>query len=112
MDQVTTLVAFLKARLDEDEAAAKAWLPFGNPDAAARDHVARYDPGRVLAEVDAKREVIRLYEDTIATIEMLKSHGWQSTSAHEVAAESYLNVIRAHAAAYADHPDYRDEWRP
>jgi hypothetical protein len=55
------LIAFLQARLDEDERSAHAWLPFGNPDAAARDHIARHDPGRVLAEVAAKRAILDLH---------------------------------------------------
>ena len=104
------LIEFLRARLDEDERAAKAWLPFGNPDAAARAHVARHDPARVLAEVEAKRKVIHMYEETLAFIEMMKSRG-KDAPAHEAAAESYLNVIRVHAAVYADHPDYKGGWQ-
>ncbi len=78
------IIAFIKARLDEDEAAAKAWLPFGNPDAAAREHIARQDPGRVLREVEAKREIIRVC--------------------------GRVYVLRCLAAVYSDHPDYRQEW--
>lgn len=79
-----TLVEFLRARLDEDEAAAKAWLPFGNPDAAARNHVARHDPGRVLREVTHKRTI-------------LERHDWWFNRPAETDAEQH---------ARCTHPDY------
>lgn len=135
---MSDLIDFLRAQLDEDERDARAaylpnfkwyvedravqlapiqdcdcgadaWLP-ANTKADAY-HISRHDPARVLREVEAKRETIRLYEDTLETIEMLKSHG-QKSDAHAVAAESYLNVIRRDAAVYADHPDYNEAWRP
>ena len=80
-------------------------------EAAAAGHIVCHDPARAVREVEAKRETIRLFEDTLATIEMLKSHD-QKSDAHEVAAESYLNVIRRDAAVYADHSDYDETWRP
>lgn len=55
------LIAVIERGIDEDERAARAWLPFGTPDEAARNHVARYNPGRVLADVAAKREIVRRY---------------------------------------------------
>lgn len=70
-----------------------------------------YDPARALAEVAAKREIIRLYEETLVAIETFEGHGVEA-QAHQVAAESYLNVVRIHAAVYAGRPGYREEWRP
>lgn len=52
------LIAVIERGLAADEAAAKAWLPFGNPDDAARAHIARHDPGRVLADVESKRAIL------------------------------------------------------
>ena len=82
------LTAFIKARLDEDEAAAKAVAPLGHvfdmggerlddqfahirvrhhsedgrsysqPDQPATRHFARHDPARVLREVAAKRAIV------------------------------------------------------
>ena len=56
----------------------------------ARDHIARWDPARVLAECEAKRRLIALGE---------KDSYWD-------------DVLRILALPYADHPDYREEWRP
>ena len=133
------LVEFLRARLDEDVEVARAaadchdedsptwavitpgfvhngedgmWSRLTSVDRpAVADHMVRFDPARVLAEVDAKRETIRLYEEACAFIEMMKEQG-KEAPAHVGAAEAYLNVIRDDAAVYADHPDYQEEWRP
>lgn len=74
----------------------------GTPGASVRRdaaHIARHDPSRVLADVESKREVIRLYRDTVATIETFEHCGLVA-AAHEVAAESYLNTLRALARPY------------
>lgn len=105
---MTGLVEFLKARYLEDEASGEADA-FPPPGYADADRQAR--GVRVLAEVEAKRGTVRLYEDTLATIETLKEQG-QPTAAHEVAAESYLNVLRLDAAVFASHPEYDESWRP
>jgi hypothetical protein len=106
------LVTFLRVRLAEDEAAARAWLPFGNPDAAARDHVARHDPARVLREVDAKRRIIEAAEDASGIDAQLD--GQLRVGRRDEAIEPYVGdvILRALALPYADRPDYRDEWRP
>ncbi|MFF5261342.1 DUF6221 family protein [Actinomadura viridis] len=128
-----TLVEFLRAQLDEDERTARragdSFRQIGETGvivategdraeectsaswAGVAEHIVRHDPARVLAEVDAKRETVRLYEEAVGFVEMAKSHGHEATH-YEVAAESYLNVIRCDAAVYADHADYREEWRP
>jgi hypothetical protein len=126
------LVEFLRTRLDEDEQRAKAatpgpWMPEGDDDTddevwTAHDgehgelvgdtvayvrggermranvaHIARHDPARVLAEVDAKRRIIAECERTLA----YEDHG------HAVAEF----VLQGLALPYADHPDFREEWR-
>lgn len=65
------------------------------------EHIARWDPARVLAEVEAKRALLQ-------------------ECAHELARSaprSNLNdfactVLRSLGKPYAQHPDYRPEWRP
>ena len=112
------LVAFLRARVAEDEARARSaaesygdrWTADasggvrgsieyvsvigepGSPD----DYVARHDPARVLREVDAKRRIVDRYA-------WLREHGDTGDAAW---------ILPLLAAAYADHPDYREEWRP
>jgi hypothetical protein len=95
------LVAFLKARLDEDEQTAQA--AEGHPVEAlvsdeAFDHLTRWSSSRVLGEVAAKRRIIaRCVKE------------WdEPTSGGAVA---YV-VLRELASVYDSHPDYRAEWSP
>jgi hypothetical protein len=135
---VTDLVAFLRARLDEDEAAAKAaeensFAPWaivnpgevvyfedrgdeGKPYIVAEcdgveeaEHIARHDPARVLREVEAKRRIVDRYEDAV-TRQDDPAHS-RIAAFHEVA-EYDDWVLPLLALPYSDHPDYREEWRP
>ncbi len=110
MSSPSEIVEFLKARLDEDEAAAKAWLLFGNPDATQREHTARHDPARVLAEVEAKRRRLARHVPTEDPL-----HGtlcsWCSVPQVSVYQAWPCADIRDDVAVYADHPNCRDEWR-
>lgn len=103
-----TLIEFLRARLDEDEAAAREadtggrWRP-GNADGplwvnANMRHMARHDPARVLAEVEAKRFLL---EWGIAGIDR---GGLSPVMGH--------NILAGLALPYADHPDYDPSWKP
>lgn len=124
------LVAFLRARLDEDEAIAKAATPgpwtvddetlaeaihgpehqdvvsggrwggeatvFDTDDAV---HIARHDPARVLADVEAKRRIVNERPWPIG-------RNWDQVRAwHDT-------TLRLLALPYACHPDYREEWKP
>jgi hypothetical protein len=103
------LVEFLRQRLDEDEAAAKAWLPIGNPDAAQREHIARHDPARVLREVDSKRRIVEQYEAMQAGVEA--AAGTILAGAAKVRLGAYKFALKCLALPYADHPDYDEKWR-
>lgn len=126
-----TLTEFLLARIAEDEKAAlpfrnrlgedDAWrcdevggkvrsvMPqhFGNSDVMAESdthltaaHIARHDPARVLAECEAKRRIVndlRPEGRRIASVRPL----WRM---HD-------DILAALALPYADHPDWREEWR-
>ena len=134
------LITWLRARLDEDEAAAlavrddrygdndgvgwKRWAIDAPDDGSwprlsalgvdlahsyadnvitpqRGEHIARWDPARVLAEVDAKRRMVdRLWDDS----EGILRPGIASGTARPV-----LELL---ALPYADHPDYREGWRP
>lgn len=127
-----TLTEFLLARIAEDEEAARAASPGGwsypgidsvaggtlydktrrivdvvyenphdndgrivrrllVPEADANgNHIARHDPARVLAECKAKRQLVDGFDS------------WGSDAQW---------TLRTLALPYADHPDYRDEWR-
>lgn len=131
------LLTFLRARLDEDEAAARAatdgtgrWVwrgvdemraqaladesggedvlsPNGYEDPelwvseAVRDHIARHDPARALAEVAAKRAIVDAFVQRNG--EEHEVSGYHATG---------LGIALRHlAAAYAVHEDYREEWK-
>jgi len=67
-------------------------------------HIARHDPARVLAECEAKRWIVAwcdpLYDDDG------KPFGGGGCT------EAWWDSLQALALPYADHPDYREEWRP
>jgi hypothetical protein len=67
------------------------------------EHIAHHDPARILRRVAADRRNIDEYERYLG--ERRRAMGGWDTG--EVSP-----VMTALAAVYADHPDYRDEWRP
>jgi hypothetical protein len=73
--------------------------------AALADHIAIQDPARVLAEVGAKRQLLDKYaqvaDNDVNEVEY--AHGY---------ANALGEAIRLLALPYADHPDFRAEWRP
>ncbi|MCM3822271.1 DUF6221 family protein [Streptomyces sp. DR3-1] len=149
------LIAFLRARLDEDEARARALPPGpwtwrkgeaattspgdalvgadGQPVLSASDpdeymawiiradgfdaYLQQVQPARVLAEVEAKRQIVGLHPVI---------GGWEDEDGHDRGlgceccghSEEYSDrggwceTLRLLALSYADHPDYREEWRP
>jgi len=121
------LVAFLRARLVERAAKARAATPgrwvankheYGAEvyteagEGVAYDHdaggvswddadfIADHDPARVLAEVEAKRRIVAGIADADAE------------AAYIIGTFTAWDVLRLLALPYADHADYREEWRP
>lgn len=137
------LVQFLRDRLDEDERTALAATPgpweqsgigdygwtvsFSRPGAGveAEDsdqgradaaHIARHDPARVLAEVEAKRRMLDEHKPArpeylprreLGCLTCTTAQAWD-----EKANEANCLTLRLLALPYADHPDYCEEWRP
>jgi hypothetical protein len=103
------LIAFLRARLDEDEAAAKAVLDLNwtggeghiGLSTSASLHIARHTPARVLREVAADRKLLAAYDEAV-----------NGPAADLGVADALEAVIRDRAAAHDGHPDYRQEWKP
>lgn len=92
------------------------------------EHIARWDPARVLAECEAKRRLIELHK---LVTEDYTGHWWTDPGPPEkyvttgcdhcrsagVDGEDYVNpgpcpTLRILATVYANHPAYRQEWRP
>lgn len=96
--ETLTLTEFLLARIAEDEVTARTalvvdgrqvwqvqdWIELDNEVLA---HTDRHDPHRVLAECEAKRRIVNIVPDL-------------------------QGVLGALALPYANHPDFREEWRP
>ncbi|MEN0135049.1 MAG: DUF6221 family protein [Rhodococcus sp. (in: high G+C Gram-positive bacteria)] len=118
------ILGFLHARIDEDEAVARAihidpnweydetsgvggivyecgdgaWIAdkVGPVNGA---HITRQDPARILREVEAKR----------ATIDIL-THWPTWVTPQDPIPLPALTALRHMASVYAGHPDYRQEW--
>jgi len=73
------------------------------------EHIARHNPARVLAEVDAKRRILDLHE----AAEFEYADADVCLSCDSGGPLPYpCPTVRLLALPYADHPDYHDEWRP
>jgi hypothetical protein len=124
------LVQFLRARLDETAAKARAhrqasadWYYDDSakeirdrvnsgtvafvPAHADAEHIARHDPARVLAEVDAKRQIVARYE---RAMDNRRAHPADLASAGAFLA--LHGAVKLLGLPYADHPNYRPEWAP
>lgn len=101
-----TITEFLLARIAEDEADANRGRSHPDPTTFARDNYGYLwvQPARVLAECEAKR---RILDDWEALTE--ENDGSERDRAM---IDNLNDVMEYLAAVYADHPDYRDEWRP
>ena len=110
-----TLTEFLLARIAEDEAMVadepghtggkRPWALYAQLDAGIG-----VDPRRVLADCEAKRQAVECAWGDHLQIES----EWGSCQGRRAleAANDYPGVIQWLASVYADHPDYREEWRP
>ncbi len=99
-----TLTKLLLARIAEDEEVAS------HGDGGLMDE-AHFSSRRVLAECKAKRRIVEEYE--AADSEDAKS--WERGDDRLVYASQHAHtlyfVLCNLASVYADHPDYRQEWR-
>lgn len=114
---MSDLVDFLRARLDEDEQAAKGapweldnegwpfWIdaPIEYDSDAAEAYRDRFTPTRVLREVEAKRRTVALHCDPRGGDPSCSSIDYPENAED---CETLLLLT----LPYADHPDYRQEW--
>ncbi|GGV34112.1 hypothetical protein GCM10010182_67460 [Actinomadura cremea] len=70
-------------------------------------HIARHDPARVLREVEVKRQIVSRARDKIHLATEDPNSDILAGSAG-----AFAITLRLLALPYADHPDYREEWRP
>lgn len=123
---MTDLALWLAAQLDADEARAKACPGSGEWSAddigiygpglspEVRAHMAEWDPARVLREIEAKREQVKLHSpsefgtwvgDDDDQMPACRTCG-------NLTARFPCKTLRLLASVYADRPGYRDAWRP
>lgn len=107
------LVAFLRARLDEDQRTAAGLVNaarvvgakpdfYGAGGPAAEAFWARFDPSRLLADIDAKRAILDLHVDRAECTRCAWFDG-----------ELYpCDTLKHLAQPYAGHEHYRKEWTP
>lgn len=116
-DMEPTLDEFLLARIAEDKRiATDAATATGSEEwTEAAEHVRRHDPARVLAECTAKRRLVLACRDVRpdraflgARPEGLADFPLTPADQHQLAALTLALL----ALPYADHPEYRQEWRP
>lgn len=74
-------------------------------------HIARHDPARVLAEVDAKRKLVTAYESAV-TAYGAAERGTTVSDLMTGSVNSLRFTLQLLALPYADHPGYKEEWRP
>ncbi|GGW15787.1 hypothetical protein GCM10018980_51560 [Streptomyces capoamus] len=138
-------VEWLRSQLSEDERIARAaggrwrelsgnWVAAAEGDhrvamvlaAGERAHIVAHDPARVLREIDAKRQILGLYNSAVeerATLrarmrEVIDSDRDEFGRLHNEetrlieTARTLTPVVRLLALPYADRPGYREDWRP
>lgn len=99
----------LRSREEWPTASGLGSLPqFAIPEAeevpsAVGGHIARHDPSRVLAEVEAKRGILEAHGGDLPEQPMFCGHCEHDTP---------CPTLRFLAAPYSSHPDYRPEWAP
>ncbi|MDX2550101.1 DUF6221 family protein [Streptomyces stelliscabiei] len=76
----------------------------------AMDYIARHDPARVLAEVEAKRRILDDVVPTMQSDELRIAGEWGVGS--DPVREASDDLLSLLALPYVDHPDYREEWKP
>lgn len=117
------LVAFLRARYDEENAEAEKLADIDDYSLDSWE-ITREETGewnsyaylriakkRALAEIEAKQRLVRDYEDAVRSLAASEPN----TPAHDLmtgAVSTLARTLRLLVLPYADHPDYRDEWRP
>lgn len=145
------LVTWLRAQLDEDERVARgaidpkhrgdwAWRKDSRSTVRERDgvpigpesrgveigpHIARWNPARVLREVESKRQILDQHPRELGVayeacgrchsegnIEVLWD-GEEETVEHTNTEMPWpCPTVRHLAAVYADRPEYQEEWKP
>lgn len=102
------LAEFLLARVGEDEAVARAARGSGVHDdrPVVKEWIGLANPERMLVWSDARRRIVALHQSGV-----VGSHdGLQSCGG--CGHPEPCPTLRLMALPFADHPDFREDWRP
>ena len=105
---MTDLTTFLLERIAEDEHAARRAEAFTDP---LPDFLGTWDHARVLAECAAKRRIVELHEPNGETCSVCALQDGSKYGDGWGAEDWPCTTLRALALPYADHPEFREEWR-
>jgi hypothetical protein len=103
--ETQTITEFLLARYAEDVSVARQWIAGRKP--WDGDTFDAGSPERVLAECEAKRRIVAEYAKEVEYDKKYPYHG-DSGDCTQPGLESALCTL---ASVYADHPDWREEWK-
>ena len=116
MNEITD---FLLARISEDEETARLGLNQRNElyldtfdeDESTETNLIIVGAGRLLAECEAKRAIIKLADEATG-LDMTVDND-RRVGIRDEAVEPYCgdSILRTLAAVYRDHPDYKPEWK-
>ncbi|MFE7347509.1 DUF6221 family protein [Streptomyces fimicarius] len=129
------LMQFLRDRLDKDDQTARrvesSWRQIGDTGVIVAsdgeraeecangnwtgiaEHIVRHDPARILREVDAKRKITECHEPWVAgNGDTICGRCGREHIDGRPGGHFPCQTLRLLALPYADHPDYRDDWRP
>lgn len=95
----------------------------GNQLRATVAHIARHDPDRVLREVEAKRRILDEHASEDGDCSACGRASWEENPGAYLRDEPEMadvwrptiwpcRTARLLALPYADHPDYREKWKP
>ena len=121
---VNDLVNFLRARLDEDAAAIEGLMEKSLQDSMNRDEFLTHQTmvmlsgvdrltvvvvNRQLRDVESKRRIMELHDGAHEC--STYDHNGEIDNCTWVTDWNDCSTMRLLALPYADHPDYRGEWR-
>jgi hypothetical protein len=100
---------------------ASSWREVDQDGGRFARHIVRWDPARVLAECEAKRQIIDMHTSTESVVRMLDALdntadpvGNKTDPVALGIAQAALvtleAVLKSHAQPYAEHPDYDEAW--
>lgn len=104
------LAEFLLARVGEDEAVARAARGSGVHDdrPVVKEWIGLANPERMLVWSDARRRIVALHRTATSATAAADSAAMCGGCGHP----EPCPTLRLMALPFADHPDYREDWRP